>query len=168
MAVPFTTSLGFLGLLHFCGHLFSMNPGDLPYPSSAIDEKRRSHSGAIPWTRPVFVSIPGVHTRRLRILIPNVAFLNSFRASRTARKRGPFLVGVACMAVVCTFILVSKGLGSSDWGEPWQNGNPAEAPTLVFRREDLQRIWKWEIASGHYPSHEPSRLVFFMSFRVII
>lgn len=131
-----------------------MNLGDLPYPSSVIDEKRRSHSAAIPWTRPVFVSIPGVRTRRLRIFIPNITVLNSLRVTR---KRGPFLLVVACMAVVCTFMLVSKGLGGSDWGDQWQNGNPGEAPTLVFRREDLQRIWKWEVASGHYPSNEPSR-----------
>ncbi|KII93860.1 hypothetical protein PLICRDRAFT_36083 [Plicaturopsis crispa FD-325 SS-3] len=25
-------------------------------------------------------------------------------------------------------------------------------PTLVFQREDLRRVWEWEIASGHYPS----------------
>ena len=24
--------------------------------------------------------------------------------------------------------------------------------TLIFGRENLQRIWKWEIESGHYPS----------------
>ncbi|KAF9535337.1 hypothetical protein CPB83DRAFT_841595 [Crepidotus variabilis] len=27
--------------------------------------------------------------------------------------------------------------------------------TLVFRRDDLQRIWRWEVASGHYPSRSP-------------
>ncbi|THV03783.1 hypothetical protein K435DRAFT_827041 [Dendrothele bispora CBS 962.96] len=27
--------------------------------------------------------------------------------------------------------------------------------TLVYRREDIQRIWGWEIASGHYPSTRP-------------
>ncbi|KAK1232320.1 hypothetical protein PQX77_004571 [Marasmius sp. AFHP31] len=35
-------------------------------------------------------------------------------------------------------------------------------PTLVFRREDLQRIWHWEIASGHHPSRRsiPKQLEF--------
>ena len=32
----------------------------------------------------------------------------------------------------------------------------AEPPTLVYRREDLQRIWEWEVAAGHYPSGQKS------------
>jgi DDB1- and CUL4-associated factor 13 len=32
----------------------------------------------------------------------------------------------------------------------------SDPPTLVFRREDLQRIWNWEIESGHYPSSQKS------------
>ncbi|KAG6866689.1 hypothetical protein C0993_007474, partial [Termitomyces sp. T159_Od127] len=36
----------------------------------------------------------------------------------------------------------------------WQP--PAEHSTLVFRRDQLQRIWQWEVASGHYPS-SPAR-----------
>ncbi|KAF8585562.1 hypothetical protein K439DRAFT_1632567 [Ramaria rubella] len=31
----------------------------------------------------------------------------------------------------------------------FQSGDP---PTLVYAREDLQRVWEWEIASGHFPS----------------
>lgn len=31
-----------------------------------------------------------------------------------------------------------------------------DARTLVYGREDLQRIWKWEIESGHYPSRKAS------------
>ncbi|KAF7346844.1 Snorna binding protein [Mycena sanguinolenta] len=34
----------------------------------------------------------------------------------------------------------------------WDEETSDEPSTLVFRREDLQRIWNWEIASGHYPS----------------
>ena len=33
-----------------------------------------------------------------------------------------------------------------------------ERPTLVFRREDLQRIWHWEVSSGHFPSRQRSEL----------
>jgi len=36
------------------------------------------------------------------------------------------------------------------WGE--ESTTASEPSTLVFRREDLQRIWNWEISSGHYPS----------------
>lgn len=43
---------------------------------------------------------------------------------------------------------------TNKWTENWQPSN-ADSSTLVFRREDLQRIWKWEIASGHFPSSQP-------------
>lgn len=26
--------------------------------------------------------------------------------------------------------------------------------TLVFSRSELQRVWQWEIARGHYPSYQ--------------
>ena len=74
------------------------------------------------------------------------------------RKRGPLLVAVACLAVFFTVLLVTKSFGWSDWGDQWQSGASLEPPTLVFKREDLQRIWKWEIASGHYPSRRPRAL----------
>ncbi len=39
---------------------------------------------------------------------------------------------------------------------------PATPPTLVHRREDLQRIWHWELASGHYPSRQRSAFILFL------
>lgn len=48
-------------------------------------------------------------------------------------------------AMVFAMFALARRLGTE---EPWPafTGDP---PTLVFRREDLQRIWTWEIASGH-------------------
>lgn len=126
----------------------------LPSHSSAIEEKLERHR-ATPWTRPISLAIPGVRTRRLRILVPNTASLNTVRLNRLRRKRGPFFLAAACLAVFFTVLLVRKSFGRSDWSENWQDP-PAEPPTLVFGRLDLQRIWKWEISSGHYPSQEPS------------
>ncbi|KAG8947721.1 hypothetical protein FRC04_010495 [Tulasnella sp. 424] len=41
-------------------------------------------------------------------------------------------------------------------GRPnWTNSVIGDPPTLVYSREDLRRIWEWEIASGHYPSTRP-------------
>ncbi|THU97646.1 glycosyltransferase family 32 protein [Dendrothele bispora CBS 962.96] len=55
------------------------------------------------------------------------------------------------MAVVMTVMLFSRNVGSENWPEPpWSP--PVDPPTLVFRRVDLQRIWNWEVTSGHYPS----------------
>ncbi|KAF8153230.1 glycosyltransferase family 32 protein [Crassisporium funariophilum] len=129
---------------------------DLPSHSSAVEEKlerqHRSHS-ANSWTRPVSLSIPGVRTRRLRILVPNAGPFNQLRVSRMRRKRGPIMVAMACLAVFLTVVIVSKGMGRSDWRDG--NGSDDEPSTLVFKRADLQQIWKWEVASGHYPSTQP-------------
>jgi WD repeat and SOF domain-containing protein 1 len=134
----------------------------LPSHSSAIEEKlerqHRSHASLNGWTRPVSLPIPGVRSRRLRILLPNAGPFNQLRVSRMRRKRGPLLVAIACLAVFFTVLLVTKSFGRSDWGDQWQSGASPEPPTLVFKREDLQRIWKWEIASGHYPSRRSRAL----------
>ena len=137
--------------------LVAVMNNELPSHSSAIEEKlerHRSHPSA--WTRPLLLPIPGVRTRRLRILVPNAGPFNPLYAARLRRRRGPLLVGLACIAVFFTVILMSKSFGGSDWTE--QYSSTGEPPTLVFKREDLQRIWKWEVASGHYPSHDPSEL----------
>ncbi|KAJ6612785.1 hypothetical protein B0H10DRAFT_2051038 [Mycena sp. CBHHK59/15] len=117
--------------------------GALPLHSSAVLEKeklqRLNNAG---WLQPVLMPIPGVRTRRLRVLVPSF---------RLRRQRGLLLVCFGCFAIVCTVILVSSGFGRTDW-EPWSQNSPEEPSTLVFRRVDLQRIWNWEITSGHYPS----------------
>jgi WD repeat and SOF domain-containing protein 1 len=132
--------------------------GDLPSHSSAVEEKlERQHKFS--WTKPLFLAIPGVRSRRLRILVPNAGPFNRLHMARMKRKRGPLLVAVACLAVFLTVVIVTKGVGHSDWNNQWQGGATGELSTLVFRREDLQRIWKWEITSGHYPSAQSSTLL---------
>ena len=129
--------------------------GDLPSHSSAVEEKlKRQHKSS--WTKPLFLAIPGVRSRRFRILVPNAGPFNRLHMARMKRKRGPLLVAVACLAVFLTVVVVAKGIGHSDWNNQWQGGPKGEPSTLVFKREDLQRIWKWEIASGHYPSTQSS------------
>ncbi|KAJ7216607.1 glycosyltransferase family 32 protein [Mycena pura] len=116
--------------------------GGLPLHSSAVREKeqlkRASNAGA--WLQPALLPVPGVRSRRLRVLIPTLCL---------RRQRGPLLACFACMALVLTVVLVSRSLGRSEWDPSSQ-----EPTTLVFRREDLQRIWQWEIASGHFPSRQ--------------
>jgi WD repeat and SOF domain-containing protein 1 len=120
--------------------------GALPlHQPSAVREKEElllNNSNAA-WFQPILVPIPGVRTRRLRVPFPTL---------RLRRQRGPLLVCFACMAVVLTVILLSRGLGRTEW-DPESSDEPS---TLVFRREDLQRIWSWEVASGHYPSSQSS------------
>ena len=136
---------------------------DLPSHSSVVEEKlERQHKSS--WIKPMFLAIPGVPNRRLRILVPNVGPFNRQHMARIKRKRGPLLVAVACLAVFLTVVIVSKGVGHSDWNNQWQGAPTGESSTLVFKREDLQRIWKWEIASGHFPSTQSSNVPFFSLF----
>ncbi|KAF9025752.1 hypothetical protein BDZ89DRAFT_1135291 [Hymenopellis radicata] len=51
--------------------------------------------------------------------------------------------------MVLTVTALRKGFGRQ---ERWEPFTPREPSTLVYRRDDLRRIWEWEIASGHYPS----------------
>ncbi|KAF7347924.1 Glycosyltransferase family 32 protein [Mycena venus] len=53
------------------------------------------------------------------------------------------------VAMVFAMFALAKRFGTEEKTWPAFTNDP---PTLVFRREDLQRIWSWEIASGHYPS----------------
>lgn len=55
-------------------------------------------------------------------------------------------------AIIYIVLAVNKRITSDDqsWSSPIPF--PGEPSTLVYKREDLQRIWEWEIASGHYPS----------------
>lgn len=135
-----------------------MSNGVLPNHSSAVQEKLHRANGSASWTRPVLLPIPGVRTRRLRLYVPNVTSFSQIRGSRVRRSRGPLLLCMACMALILTVIIL-RSQSSRQWTENWPPPL-GEASTLVFRREDLQRIWKWEIASGHFPSRMTSTWLF--------
>jgi DDB1- and CUL4-associated factor 13 len=146
-----------------------MNNGTLPHHSpsrsSAIEEKRHlvnANTQAHGWFRLVHVHIPGVRNRRLRLILPNFGPFNQLRMARVRRSRGPLLVCLACMAFFITVMLVSrKDSSTNNWSPDNWPTSIDDASTLVFKREDLQRIWKWEIASGHFPSRQPSTWLIF-------
>ncbi|XP_006455251.1 hypothetical protein AGABI2DRAFT_209653 [Agaricus bisporus var. bisporus H97] len=148
---------------------------ELPSHSSAVEEKlqRKAHTAYAPtaaWTRPLYFSIPGVRDRHLRILVPNWALLfpsrggmlltsasapalypaGSPRIMLLKRRRGPIFLLLAALALLFTLATLLRKRGSQNWNVEEGSGEP---PTLVFRKKDLQQIWKWEIESGHYPSH---------------
>ncbi|KAF9078616.1 hypothetical protein BDP27DRAFT_1206722 [Rhodocollybia butyracea] len=125
-------------------------PGtSLPY--SATYEKLH-HPSPESWTKQIFVPIPGVNNRRLRLLVPNLPSWRRFHSKLPkpmGRKRTLLLICFACTVMIMTVMLFQRNVGTPEWPESWPPGDP---PTLVFKREDLQRIWNWEILSGHYPS----------------
>ncbi|EAU84066.2 snoRNA binding protein [Coprinopsis cinerea okayama7 len=130
----------------------------LPTHSSAVEEKLELINRNGPWLRSVFLPIPGVHHRRLRIYIPNI---HKLRLSRMRRKRSPLFIGFACFLAFFTLVLV-RSMSRPDWKRDWHNTVIGEPSTLVFHRKDLQKIWRWEVASGHYPSRAsiPKKLGF--------
>ena len=117
--------------------------------SSAVHEKL-GHRNLSPW----FISIPVINTR-LRLVFLNPRRIHQSSISRFGTVKGSVIL---CLSFLwfCFFIFaLAKRFGTREkkWPRPFL-GDP---PTLVYGREDLQRIWQWEIASGHYPSRRPSK-----------
>lgn len=126
----------------------------LPTYSSAVQEKMHRHSRSLSWTVPVSVPIPGVRARRLRLFVPNPIRMQQLGLSRVGRRRGPLIILFLLIVSLCTFFSFARRFGPEE--KQW-TPNFGESSTLVFGREDIQRIWKWEIASGHYPSKRESK-----------
>ncbi|KAF7968227.1 hypothetical protein HWV62_31607 [Athelia sp. TMB] len=83
-------------------------------------------------------------------MVPNLARLHQTSVARFGRKKGPAVLFMAVFAIVFSLFALAKRFGGEQ--KQWPTGSFGEKPTLVFGREELQRIWKWEIESGHFPS----------------
>jgi WD repeat and SOF domain-containing protein 1 len=101
-----------------------------------------------PWVVPFSIIIP--FRRRIRLWIPNIRGFHHASLVKFGRKRGSFLIALAYLLFVFFVFAVAHRFGSKK--KTWP-GVPST--TLVFEKEDLQRIWEWEIASGHHPSIRP-------------
>jgi DDB1- and CUL4-associated factor 13 len=127
----------------------------LPSYSTAVQEKLgHRHSQELPWTTPITLPIPGVQTRRLLILVPNAARFHQFSVARFGRRKGPAFLCISIFALIFTVFALAKRFAMQD--KKWPTTPFGTPPTLVFGREELQRIWQWEIQSGHYPSGQKS------------
>ncbi|KAF9268835.1 hypothetical protein L218DRAFT_892383 [Marasmius fiardii PR-910] len=120
---------------------------------------RHSHSSTFSnssWSEYLSSSIPGIRCRLW--WLPTPAGLRHLFSPRFGRKRGSFLVFLAYLALIFTIFAVASRFSTRN--KTWHS--ITSVPTLVFRREDLQRIWHWEIASGHHPSRRriPKQLEF--------
>ena len=138
----------------------------LPLHSSAVREKWQRHYPSSSWLIPVSLPIPGVRTRRLRLMLPNVPKLHHTTITRFGRRRGRMMLAAGFLAFVFTIVIM---FSLRDRFVPEDRNWPTyqEPPTLVYRREDLQRIWEWEVAAGHYPSGQKSACLTFRLFIVV-
>lgn len=130
--------------------------------SSAVQEKLALHPHlASSWWLRLSFPVPFIRTRRLRIYVLNPGRVHDYATARFGRKRGcSVLVMLVLLAFLFVFALARRfGTHAKQW--PLVK----DSRTLVYGREDLQRIWRWEIASGHYPSRRGSTyaLLLFMS-----
>ncbi|KAK0454565.1 hypothetical protein EV421DRAFT_1757610 [Armillaria borealis] len=98
------------------------------------------HHRKTSWTTALHVPLPGARNR-LRIPLPNLRAFHAASVSRYGKRKGYALVFSAYAAILLIIYALLPPFGV--------------APTLVYRREDLKRIWKWEIESGHYPTRHP-------------
>lgn len=105
--------------------------------SSAEREKYATYAAKMPWT--IIIPVSSGRTHRMRLYCVNPRKLYVLTIARVGRKRGLLFLFLSCILLV-VLVVFFRG----------------ERPTLVFRREDLQRIWYWEVSSGHFPSRQGS------------
>jgi len=127
--------------------------------STAVQEKYAKRAFQSPWWIPFSLYIPGLRRRRFFVL--NFRRLHDFSMTRFGRKRGSLILCLSISFLVFFAFALAKRFGThaKQWPTPF-TGDP---PTLIYKREDLQRIWQWEVTSGHYPSRQRSELINYMS-----
>ncbi|KAJ7729529.1 hypothetical protein DFH07DRAFT_756761 [Mycena maculata] len=107
------------------------------------DEDKYHKKPVQPWVT-IPLSVYGLH---FHLVLPNLrsAYLSS--QQRFGRMRGVLILLLTFLGFAFMVFAFVKRFGSPQ--RKWPGG---DSPTLVFKREDLGRIWRWEIASGHYPT----------------
>jgi DDB1- and CUL4-associated factor 13 len=126
---------------------------ELPVHTGMGREKFHRHAYSSSWTEQISLPIPGVRTRRLRILVPKFDLLYHLATARLGHRRGPLILIFCALFLIITGFSFSRQLSTNE--TQWPRLTPGNPSTLVFQREDIKRIWQWEVESGHYPSRAP-------------
>ncbi|KAF5355904.1 hypothetical protein D9756_004160 [Leucocoprinus leucothites] len=117
--------------------------------SSAVQEKLALHAHYTPWWLRLTIPVPFLR-RPVRVFILNPRRLHDIATSRFGRKRGCLMLAMSLILAFFFVFALARRFGTH--AKQWPLSK--DARTLVYGRADLQRIWKWEIASGHYPSRK--------------
>ncbi|KZS96140.1 hypothetical protein SISNIDRAFT_473521 [Sistotremastrum niveocremeum HHB9708] len=122
----------------------------LPTFSTAFEEKQYLTSRPRSWFMVLTIPLPFLGSRKLNIPVPIPPRIYHIVLTRCGPRRGPAIIWVAFLLLFWIVYAFSRRYGSQDgkWPVPFTS----DPPTLVYSREDLQRIWEWEISSGHYQS----------------
>jgi DDB1- and CUL4-associated factor 13 len=129
----------------------------LPSYSTTLHEKHSLRSRPSQWTTTYQLQLPWRRAgipRRISIILPQPSNVYQSTVHRFGRRRAFAIFLGTFVAIIWTLLTMRKRFGTpqNQWPLTFQ-GDP---PTLVYAREDLQRVWEWEIASGHYPSSRKS------------
>ena len=91
--------------------------------------------------------------RRVRVRVVSSTHLQSISESWLGR-RGLFSRCCAFLGglLAVSLVLFLLGTEETNWAPTFRDS------TLVFSRDELQRIWQWEIDSGHHPSSAKSEI----------
>lgn len=131
-------------------------------PSYAHEKNHRLRVHLPPWFVPISCTI---RNRRLRFFVPNLRRLYATSVLCFGRRTGSAILFFAFLLFVLFVFSLAKSLvARPKWSRPFI-GDPN---TLIFESEDLQRIWHWEISSGHYPSHHPSAFYFVTELHIYV
>jgi DDB1- and CUL4-associated factor 13 len=122
--------------------------------SSSVVQEKFGHRNLSPWLISIPLPLPGVRFR-LRLLFLNPRRLHQSSVSRFGQLKGSLILSLGFLGFLFFIFALAKRFGTPE--RKWPRLLLGDPPTLIYRREDLQRIWQWEIASGHYPSHSPSK-----------
>ncbi|CAK5281647.1 unnamed protein product [Mycena citricolor] len=114
-----------------------------------VNEKYHKRHGHTTW-----ISVPlSLCGRRSRLFFPNPSLIYLAATRKFGRIGGVLVISITSILCFFTVFALSKRLSGQ---KKWPGG---ESPKLVFKREDLAQIWKYEVASGHHPSCRSSECV---------
>lgn len=122
---------------------------DSSVAQDTMDTQLTAHSL---WSIPLPASARRAGSRRIRVRLVSHTHEQSmpwFNCGGAFSRCCAFLGGLFAVYVV----LILLGTEETGWAPTFRDS------TLVFSREELQRIWRWEIDSGHHPSNAKSMML---------
>lgn len=134
----------------------------LPSYSNTFFEKKSLRTRPSQWTATYTLPLPlprRLLRRGIKIVVPLPHRVVQSAMHSFGRKRTLAMLLCTCLLLTWTLMGSGKRPQMPTHHQPWPSPTPSEPSTLVFGRKDLQRVWEWEILSGHYPSSRKSTSV---------
>lgn len=126
-----------------------------PLPSFS-DVQEKHHLTTKPSRLFTTFYVPLPNRKRLIVPLPVPPALWIWMTTKLGRKRASFSIFAVLIGIMWVAFVLAKAAITGEHPS-WPKPMSSKPPTLVYGREDLRRIWEWEVASGHYPSTRPSR-----------